>query len=127
MLNIPRTITVLGQTFRVEVALPNDPLFRGADHDALGGTDLNHQIIKLRGPEEMSEAQALETLVHEVLHAVFYTFGLRHHVRDHHDEELVGVLAPALIHTLRNNPDLVTAITTAATESPTNGEVHLDD
>lgn len=109
-LSIPKTVEVLGQEFAVRVLTREESLFRGAPESAVGATDLNKQVIMVRGPEDLSAHQALETLVHETLHGIFYLFGLRAHILDEDDEPLIKALAPALLHTLRSNPLLVEAI-----------------
>lgn len=127
-LSVPKTVTILGQEFSVKVLTRDESLYRGAPESAVGATDLNKQVIMVRGPEDLSVHQALETLVHETLHGIFYLFGLRAHVLDEDDEPLIKVLAPALLHTLRDNPLLVEAIT-AEIEGPAYGEalhVHAD-
>ena len=127
-LNIPKSIAILGQRFTVKVLTHEESLYRGAPESAVGATDLNKQVVMVRGPEDLSAHQALETLVHETLHGIFYLFGLRTHVVDEDDEPLIKALAPALLHTLRDNPGLVDAIM-AEIEDPSFGEafhVHAD-
>lgn len=127
-LNVPKSVTILGQKFAIQVVDRDDALFRGAAESTIGSTDLNKQVIKVRGPEDLSAHQALDTLVHETLHGVFYLFGLRNFVVDEDDEPLIRILAPALLDTLRSNPLLVEAIM-CDLDTPAYGEdlhVHAD-
>lgn len=120
-LQLPLSVRVLGQDYTIEYISRDDAMFRGADHEAVGSTDLNLQRIRVRGPEELSPAQTVDTLVHEVLHAIFYQFGLRGYLANHEDEGLIGVLASALVHTMRDNVFLVAAIM-GDHDRPTHGE-----
>lgn len=122
-LKFPAVIKVLGQEFTVQFVGRDDSLFRGAGHDAIGSTDLNLQKIKIRGPEEISAHQAVDTLLHETLHAIFRLFSLGGYLEADHDEDLIMALAPALLHTLRDNPLLVEAIMSADLAQPQAGEL----
>lgn len=102
----PITVSILGQPFQVRILTRDESLFRGADAEAVGCNDLNLQIISVRGPEDLSIAQAVETLLHEVIHGIISVFGLRGHFEDG-DEAFTNAFAPALLHTLRDNPDLL--------------------
>lgn len=48
-----------------------------------------------------------ETLLHEVLHAVFHNVGLSERFGEKTEEQVVRSLSPALFDLLRRNPDLV--------------------
>jgi hypothetical protein len=110
-LMLPNTIRVLGQRYELEViedsGLPLDP-YDPASYAAIGMTDTDALKIKLRGPDGMAEDTARAVLLHEVLHAIIGTVGIPIDRED--EEQLVKMLAPALLHTLRDNPELVAAL-----------------
>lgn len=114
MLEIPRTITVLGQRFVVVVEVDPDAALDPRDPEtfqAHGACDRGRQIIRLRGPAGVSEDKARETLLHETLHAVIGTARIPPFGDEHGGEEdFVSMLAPLLLDTLRDNPDLVRAL-----------------
>lgn len=117
-LNIPAVIEILGQRFTVHVVAdpvaaldPTDP----ETFQALGHCDRSRQRITLRGPDGLAEDAARAVLLHEVLHAIigtgrippFHTDGGHGHDSE---EIIVASLAPLLLDTLRDNPDLVRAL-----------------
>lgn len=109
-LQIPRVIRVLGQEFMVRVVSRDEAISRDATHSTIGQTNLNLQTITIRGPEDLSPHQAADTLLHEVLHCVVYLFNLNPYINEDADEDFVHAMAPALLHTLRENPALVEAL-----------------
>ena len=110
-LQIPAVVRILGQEFLVRVVPRDEAVSRHAVHETVGQTDLNLQRIAIRGPEDLSPHQAVETLLHEVLHGVVYLFNLGEYLReDSSSEGFVRALSPALMHTLRDNPQLVEAL-----------------
>lgn len=125
-LEFPSTIRILGQEFTVRVVTRDEAISRDATRDTVGQTDLNLQRITVRGPEDLSPHQAAETLFHEAIHGVMYLFNLGEYLEDHHDEAFVRALAPALMHTLRDNPQLVATIMSDLSQ-PRAGEVHSHD
>lgn len=109
-LKLPANVRVLGQQFQVKVITRDESMARGADYHAVGHNDLNKQIITVRGPEDLSPHQAVDTLLHEVLHAMTHIFHLDPLFAGDGDEDFVATFAPALLHTLRDNPLLVEAL-----------------
>ncbi len=115
MFHIPKVITILGQRFSVRVE--PDPIAcldprQPQTFEAFGSCDRGKGEIVLRGPDGISEDKCRETLLHEVLHAVIGTsrippFG---HEDGEVEEGFVSMLAPLLLDTLRDNPDLVNAL-----------------
>lgn len=128
MLMVPKVITILGQPFTVTVHPKDESFFRGAPEEAMGSNDLNLQRIRIRGPEDLSPAQAAETLFHEALHGLFYLHGFEHYMADSHDqnETFIRVLAPALMAMLRDNPLLV-AVLMGDISVPVAGEIVRSD
>lgn len=68
----------------------------------MGSTNLDKGVIAIR--EGLSEDQTSDTLLHEVLHAVFLATGLNGEDRE---EELIERLTPMLLQVIRDNPDLI--------------------
>lgn len=67
--------------------------------------DLQQQI--LLDPDQKEDMMA-DTLLHEILHAIYYTSALKEiELRDLNEEQLVGILTPILLDTLRRNPEVV--------------------
>lgn len=111
-LRVPRVITVLDQPYEVTVIPADEAMARNEPPGAMGMHLGTEGKIKVRGPEDQTQAQAVDTLIHEVLHAIVYVYGLDQLFPDRDDEIIVTALTPALVHTLRNNPDVVRAIFT---------------
>jgi Zn-dependent peptidase ImmA (M78 family) len=56
-------------------------------------------------------SEQFATLMHETLHGIFYTYGMREIITDKEDEEfIVNTMAGALIQVLRDNPILLKGI-----------------
>jgi hypothetical protein len=70
-----------------------------------------HGVIDLR--TDHGDTNAQDSLLHEVLHATVYAHGLGKPLGLDHDgeENLVCLLAPALLGVLRGNPALVRYLT----------------
>lgn len=125
MLEIPATITVLGQRYTILVQPDAHKALYDQDpdtFDALGHCDRTMLRITLRGPDGLAEDKVRETLLHETLHAIIGTS--RVWPFDDHEgreEELVSTLAPLLLDTLRRNPGLVESL--MSPHSPHPGEV----
>ena len=103
--SLPAVVEVNGQKFTIHksASLLLDP----EDMDtagALGSCDRDALAIVLR--ETLVPGKMREVLLHEVLHAIVGAFGFPFEDRDG-EERLVRQLAPALLGTLRANPDLV--------------------
>ncbi len=117
-LSIPAAIEVLGQTFIVRVQPHPTAQLNPDDNDstdAMGHCDRQRLVISLRGPDGMADDKAREVLLHEVLHAIIGTarippFHATTEADDDLEEKIVSMLAPLLLHTLRENPGLVRVI-----------------
>lgn len=118
MFDIPAVITVLGQRYRVQVQAHPTAQLNQDDPESVGAgghTDRMRNIISLRGPDGIAEDKAREILLHEVLHAIIGTSRIPpfHATTEAHDdleEKMVSMLAPVLLHTMRENPDFVNAL-----------------
>lgn len=104
----PRSFTVLGQRFTVNV-VDRDSTLHG--QHGIGSTDNDLQVVLLKeiGPGGVSAHQQVDTFLHEALHALFYLGGLRVHTRN--EENLIAALAPQLLLFLRENPKVVAYLT----------------
>lgn len=110
---LPAELRVLGVRFRTEVVEhptavldPTTP----ASHEALGSCDRSGAVIRIRGASVLSTDVARVTYMHEVLHAIIGTARIEPFGDMEAEEKLVAELAPLLLHTLRDNPDLIAAI-----------------
>lgn len=75
--------------------------------DLLGETLAEQATIKLR--RKQSESTKRVTLLHEILHAIFWESGYRQ-IEDmsaKREERIIQALAPWLVSVIRDNPDLV--------------------
>lgn len=80
-----------------------------SEHTATEGRCwVSRQEILLH-PDNGPDRQAV-VLLHEVLHALWIATGLQYHISLDESEPVIEALAPALVDTLRRNPDLVLAL-----------------
>lgn len=77
--------------------------------DCLGLHEPKTQRISL-DPDQGSDCEA-DTLLHEVLHAVWMIGGMQEGAASKHEELVVTTLATLLLDTLRRNPKLVAYLT----------------
>lgn len=114
-MTVPRKVAIMGQTFSVSVHAKDEALPGSEGHDGVVGLNsLNTQRIHIRtvGIEEhnVSIGTQRDTLLHEVLHGVFYLGDLEHYGgkrAGRHSENLINSLSTVLLATLRANPALV--------------------
>lgn len=100
---LPNTIRIGPYTYRIKYV----KRLQSDDKDALNGQIcLAEGIIKIERalPEDHQHA----TLMHEVLHGVFYVAGIGAEA-DHEvgDEELITRISPILYDTLQRNPGII--------------------
>lgn len=61
--------------------------------------------------ERQCYSEQFATLIHECLHAIFYTYGMREVITDKEKEEyIVNTMSSAIIDLLRDNPALMDGI-----------------
>jgi hypothetical protein len=77
-----------------------------------GQTDHTRLTIHL-DPDNVGTMQA-DTLLHEILHAVFTFSGVSRDLGFEKEEDAVNRIAPALLAVLRRNPALVAYLTSTA-------------
>lgn len=75
--------------------------------EVLGYT--NHQDLEITVDIDHAESIVADTLLHELLHAVFYTSGMMTVLGDE-EEQVVTSVSTALLDALRRNPALVARI-----------------
>jgi hypothetical protein len=66
----------------------------------------NDELVITVSPKMAEDAQR-DTLLHEVLHAIFHSTGLAHDLGDEKEESMIRRLTPALLDLIRRNPRLV--------------------
>lgn len=71
----------------------------------VGQTD--HNLLTITIDPKLAPAMARDTLLHEVLHAVFSAVGVSRDLGASKEEDAVNRIAPALLDVLRRNPPLV--------------------
>lgn len=103
MTKAPASIKIGGQFYSVEEAkeLRNDkgePLFGDCDED----------ILQIRYEKGMRRGKRQEIILHEVLHLVMSDLGLEKEA----EEKLVTISSKSLLQILRDNPQLVSFLTT---------------
>lgn len=78
--------------------------------DRLGTTNNIKQVILLR--DDQSGGSARDSLLHEVLHAILWSASAEQMLgfTEDQEEKAVRLLAPWLLMTLRENPDLVAVL-----------------
>lgn len=110
-MRLPRTIRVGALRYRV---ISNrdamNAVCREQSSDLLGSTDAVKLIITLE-PTQAPD-QLADTLLHEVLHTLTDVSGLQSEWGAEKDESVVRRLTPHLLALLRQNPTLVTYLTT---------------
>jgi len=63
---------------------------------------------KIRIKEDMDKREQMNTLLHELLHAIVYVYGLKKDFKtDEEEEKIVNLLANGLTEVLVRNKDLV--------------------
>lgn len=100
---LPKTVTVLGQTYRVEPY--EDPHSPMGQHDgeaaACGWTDQLGQLCRIRGHGYQSRMSSRDTMLHEVVHMIDYF------VKTPMEESDIARFSSVLLDTLRSNPKLL--------------------
>lgn len=76
----------------------------------VGSNDPGAQVIRI-DPEQGPDS-TVDTLLHEVLHAVWSLVGLHEGTASKYEEQVIAALSPSLLDTLRRNPDFVRCLTT---------------
>src|ERR1035437_386754 len=95
----PQQFTVLGQPFRVRF----HTRIKHKKHGELNGlTRCDEGKVDLS--THPADAKRVETYLHELIHCILGTASLP---KDCTEEQFVASFAPLMLHTLRENPDVV--------------------
>jgi hypothetical protein len=85
------------------------------DHTKLlGQIRYDDQVIDLEAKQGLDAKRV--TLIHEILHGIFFNAGLRDH-----DEQIIDIVATGLLDLLRQNPHLLAALGIPLTRAPQAG------
>ena len=105
------TIRVLGNEWVVRYERPRK--MEDAGQTLLGQTVLGETMIRLSTAQSMAAER--DTLLHEVLHAVWYVMGVEPPAETSADfeEYVVARMATGVLCILRDNPKLITFLTAA--------------
>lgn len=101
----PATIKVLAHTYTVTV--DHTGLIEHADER--GSTVIER--LSIAGDGALPPSRLRETLLHETLHAAWFSTALRATPAQEHEELVVDALAVVLVNVLADNPDLVAYLT----------------
>ena len=108
----PKTIVVGPFTYSVtfdQAAI--DAASVAADTSLRGETD--HALLTIVVHPKLAAQQAVETLLHEVLHTVMTVAGITQDFGDDKEEQIVNRTSPLLLDVLRRNPSLVAYLVNA--------------
>lgn len=98
---MPKTIYVGPDDYEVCIKKPSE-----MDRDRLlGETDTSNTEIAINGKQSRSSTQ--NTILHETLHAIFWSSGLNRATEMDIEEKVILTITPWVIQVLRDNPRLV--------------------
>ena len=108
----PYQIQIGPHTYHINTHQPDldRETLKDSTHPNLGLCDPTTLTIYMTVHQAPSQQQ--DTLLHETLHALFSLIGAGEDIDHDTEEKLVRRLAPALLQTLQNNPQLVHYLTT---------------
>ena len=103
----PKKIQIGPYNFEVSIdrAAMNDAKVESENIDAIGLCFPSQQILFV--DPELAPDITKETLLHEVLHGIFYTASLGNAFSQDQEEQIVSGFSVTLLDTLRRNPELV--------------------
>jgi hypothetical protein len=103
-MTVPGKVKIGGQSWRVKVG----PIHTD-DGDYLYGRTVPRRLL-IQVAADQAAAQARDTMLHEILHAVVSNTALG--MSDADEEQLIRTVTPWLLAVLRDNPDLTGFLTT---------------
>lgn len=107
--NIPTTIRIGPYDYTVIVDSERiKELERETSSELYGITSPG--ILEIALQPNVADMVLRETLLHELIHALFYNTGISERFTDKTEEQIVRALSPALFSLLRDNPALVACI-----------------
>lgn len=71
---------------------------------------------RIRVTTGMNDIRTVETLLHEVLHAVYYSFNIGHGLDEAAEENIISLVSTGLAATLRDNPEFAEVLYTVLKE-----------
>lgn len=95
-----KEVDVLGKTYKVTVIRD-----MASVDDALGKCKPEHCAIWIA--KDQNEQQVRDTLLHEILHAVYSEMGIEEDVKEEQEETIVRRMGTGLLYVIRNNPELM--------------------
>jgi hypothetical protein len=109
----PKKVQVGPITFAIDISLEAGLIAKTREQKptTVGHIDHNEQRIYIDGAQ--GPDQIRDTLLHEVLHALWGTCGLYVTEAGDHEELIVAMTASLLLDTLRRNPELVAYLVAA--------------
>ena len=66
--------------------------------------DFDSTTSKIRVTTGLDDIRTVETLMHEICHAIFYSYGISNHLEE---ENIVGLMSTGLAAVLRDNPEFL--------------------
>lgn len=97
MNDLPTSVKVGRKIYRIENWEPKSAAAERRCGDAA------HEIGRIRVDTSFGPAQAAETLLHEILHAIFYIWSMED---EDNQERTVGAMSNGLATVMRDNPDV---------------------
>lgn len=114
---------------RVKIGWHTYKVIFGKEPLVLAGSDINiHEDLcgltsvnqcRIWVDDNQSKSQIQDTLLHEILHAVFDTCGISVDLDHAAEERIVRVLAPNLLSLFRDNPELAEKLGITSKEKKT--------
>lgn len=110
-MKIPTKVRIGAQNYKVSERLQTED---GGLTDALAYTLVESNLIVVR--KEMPEDRKRSILVHEIMHALIYSFTRQDRQEKNEDFDgwehyFIGIMQEPLLMVLRDNPDLVAYLT----------------
>jgi hypothetical protein len=96
----PTEVTVLGKPFKVDW-VPN------LEHDGPVCGVTSPKMCWVMIDASLPESQKQDTLLHEILHAIWYEMGIHNEDKNEVEETVITRMATGLLNVLRANPHLV--------------------
>ena len=96
-MKIPKTIKIAGHLYRTKI---KNGTWSG---DTMSRGQVNTNVLAIKLDKNMPKSRKGETLVHEIIHAIYHEYGLEDTDKE---ERIVSVLSTGLYQVLVDNPKL---------------------
>lgn len=110
----PKKVQVGPYSYEVDISPEAGARAKVEDQNAHTVGNVQHSAQRINIDSEQGPDQLADTLLHEVLHAVWSAAGVHVGPVAKFEELVVASLTPTLLDTLRRNPDLVAYLTVPA-------------